>query len=84
VRATLAGPGGFPDFGRAVEETRVTLKPTPKPILKIGKYYCGRSDGLADFPMRLSRNRAGQYYWMMARSGEYHWWIVTVCSPEEQ
>ena len=50
-----------------------------KPVLKIGKYYHAKaSDALADFPMRLARTLTGEYYWSMARSGEYHWWIGAV------
>jgi hypothetical protein len=39
-------------------------------------------DVLADFPLRLERNRTGIYYWPLARDGEYHWWLMVVGSVE--
>jgi hypothetical protein len=37
-----------------------------KPVLRISRYQCAMGDGFAEFPLRLARNRTGQYYWAMA------------------
>ena len=57
---------------------RVT--PVAKPMLRIGAYRHAMGDGFAEFPMRLERNRTGQYYWSMARGGEYHLWLTVKCN----
>jgi hypothetical protein len=53
-----------------------TTSPMLKPVLRIGAYHHAvGSDALAEFPLRL-RSRNGNYYWSMARAGEYHWWLT--------
>ena len=53
-----------------------------KPVLRISKYHCARSDDFAEFPLRLERTLRGQYYWAMAQRGEFHWWPLVNCNDE--
>jgi hypothetical protein len=63
--------------GEMIESTDKPVKPTLKPMLRLGAYHhAWASEPRPDHPLRLERNRDGIYYWSMACAGQDHWWLT--------